>query len=284
MDRPRLSPRHHHPDRRRRTARRHHRPPAAAAGRHRPVHGGLGPVRRRADALAADRRPGGAGPGRGHHDGARHGLCRRDGAEGKDRQRHGAARHDVGDRHRARPIARRRPDRRARLAGDLPRQRAAGHPGASSSRYRHLPADRRGRRPDRAGFDIAGHAAACPDARGLCARHDDRARQLRPAQPGPAAGRRRRGRPLRARRGESRVAADPAGDVPRSGAERGPRHERARLDGDDGDAGGRAVLSLARARARRGPRRARHVGRPARRRADRRAGRPHRRTASARGA
>ena len=37
---------------------------------------GLGPVRRRAHALAADCRPGGAGPRSGHHDGPHHGLCR----------------------------------------------------------------------------------------------------------------------------------------------------------------------------------------------------------------
>ena len=251
MDRPRLSPRHHHPDRQRRTARRHHRPPTAAAGRHLPVHGGLGPVRRRAHALAADCRPGGAGPRRGHHDGPHHGLRRRDGSEGKDRQRHGAARNDVRDRHRARSIARRRSDRRTRLAGDLPRQRAAGPPDLSSRAS--LPARRSPGAEDRSGrLRHCGHAAACSDARGLCTRHDDRARQFRSAQHGSAAGCRLRRRPLRARRGESRIAPDPAGDVPRSGAEREPRHERARLDGDDGDAGGRAVLSLARARARRG--------------------------------
>ena len=116
---------------------------------------GLGPVRRRAHALAADRRPGGAGPRRGHHDGPHHGLCRRDGTEGQDRQRHGAARNDVRDRHRARPVARRRSDRRPRLAGDLPRQRAAGHP---DLRSRPSPPARRssGPKADRAGFDPVG--------------------------------------------------------------------------------------------------------------------------------
>ena len=147
--------------------------------------------------------------------------------------------------------------------------------------YRYLPVDRRGPKTDRAGFDTCGHAAACSDARGLCARHDDRARQFRSAQHGSAVGCCLRSRPLRARRGESRIALDPIGDVPRSGAEREPRHERARLDGDDGDAGGRAVLSLSCARARRGSCRTRPVGRSACRRADRRAGRSHRRTASA---
>ena len=104
------------------------RPPAAVAGRNRSVHGGLAPVRRRAHALAADRRPGGAGPRSGDHDGPYGGLGRRDGAEGEDRERHGAARHDVRDRHHAWPIARRCVDRRTRLADDLPRQRAAGYP------------------------------------------------------------------------------------------------------------------------------------------------------------
>ena len=46
----------------------------------------------------------------------------------KDRQRHGTARNDVRDWHRSRSIARRHSDRRTRLAGNLPRQRAAGHP------------------------------------------------------------------------------------------------------------------------------------------------------------
>ena len=73
----------------------------------------------------------------------------------------------------------------------------------------------------------------------------------------------------------SRIAPDPAGDVPRSGAEREPRHERARCGGDDGDAGGRPVLSLARARARHGHGRARRHCWPAGRGAGRRAGRPH---------
>src|SRR3712207_7574199 len=54
-----------------------------------------------------------------------------------------------------------------------------------------------------------------------------------------------------------------AGDVARSAAARGPRHERARGDGDDGDAGGRTVLSRARARAQRGAGWHRHVDRPA---------------------
>ena len=89
---------------------------------------GFGAVRRRADARAADCRPRGAGPRRGHHDGAEHGFRRRDGAEGKNRQRHGTARHDVRDRHRSRSVAGRRSDRRRRLAGHFSRHRAVGHP------------------------------------------------------------------------------------------------------------------------------------------------------------
>ena len=141
--------------------------------------------------------------------------------------------------------------------------------------HRYLPVDRREPKTDRAGFDtvgtlllaltLAAYALAMTIGRG----------QFRSAQHGSAVGCRLRSRPLRARRGESRIAFDPIGDVPRSGAECEPRHERARLDGDDGDAGGRAVLSLACARARRGSGRTRHVGRSACRRADRRAGRPH---------
>ena len=119
------------------------------------------------------------------------------------------------------------------------------------------------------------HIPAGPDARGLCARHDDGARQLRPAQHGPAAGRRCRSRSVRPRRASGGIAADPVNDVPRFHAERWPRHERARVDGDDGDTGGRAVLSVPRARARHGPGRAGRVGRSDRRRADRRAGRSH---------
>ena len=217
------------------------------------VHRGLGPVRRRADARAADRRPRGAGPRRGDHDGRS--PWRFVGAtvpEGADRQRHGAARNDVRDRHRARAVARRRADRRLRLAGDLPRQRSARRPALCCSRTATCPPSAAAPKADRAGFDAVGHPAAGADARGLCARHDAR---------GAAASARSTWRcwwPPSLGAGlfvlaEARAASplDPAGDVPRSGAERGPRHERARLDGDDGDAGGRAVLSRARARARR---------------------------------
>jgi len=65
------------------------------------------------------------------------------------------------------------------------------------------------------------------------------------------------------------------GNVARSSAECEPRHERARLDGDDGDAGGRAVLSLSCARARRGSCWDSLVDRSARRRADRCSSRSH---------
>src|SRR5206468_672306 len=56
---------------------------------------------------------------------------------------------------------------------------------------------------------------------------------------------------------------------------RPPKTDRAGFDSDDGNAGGRAVLSLSCARARRDARRARLVGRSARRRADRCASRSH---------
>ncbi len=138
--------------------------------------------------------------------------------------------------------------------------------------HRYLPVDRpinlgAEDRSDR--LRHCGHAAAGADACGLCTRHDDWARQLRSAQHGPAVGGCLRRRPLRARRGESRITPDPIGDVPRSRAECEPCHERTGLDGDDGDAGGRTVLSFSRARARRGACRTRLVGRSAGRRADR---------------
>ena len=132
VDRPRLPPGLHHPDRRRRPPGRRRRPAKIAAGRHRAVHGGLGAVRCRGHALAADRRPGPAGTGCRHHDGPRHGPGRRSGAEGQDGECHGAARHDVGHRHSTWPITGRRPDRRPGLARTLPRQPAAGPPGATS--------------------------------------------------------------------------------------------------------------------------------------------------------
>ena len=139
------------------------------------------PVRPRAHALAADRRAGGAGPRRRRHDGPGHGVRRRDGAQGKDRQRHGAARHDVGDRHGPRPAARRCVDRRLRLARRLPDQPApgpAGLPARSSLVAGRSPGPGRTTR-----FRWRGHAAAGRDARGLCARHDHGARQLRTARP-----------------------------------------------------------------------------------------------------
>ena len=63
--------------------------------------------------------------------------------------------------------------------------------------YRYLPADRR-RTEDRSRRLRHGrHAADCSDARGLRARHDDGARQFRPAQRGAAVGCCRRTRGLR---------------------------------------------------------------------------------------
>jgi hypothetical protein len=204
----------------------------------------------RAHALAADCRPGSAGPRSGHHDGPHHGVCRRDGSKGKDRQRHGAARNDVRDWHRARSIARWRFDRRIRLAGIFLVNVPLGILAFLLAR-RYLPVDRREPKTERAELRSCGHAAAGPDARGLCARHDDGARQFRFSQPGSAVDR----CPSESASScvaETRVASPliRIGDVPRSRAECEPRHERARLDGDDGDAGGRAVLSLPCARAR----------------------------------
>ena len=118
---------HHHADRQRGQARRHLRPPARHAGRHRGLHRGVAALRAGADAAAADRGAGGAGRRRRRDDGADHrpralGRC-----PGKDRQRHGPARHHVGGGHGARALARRAAACRNRLAGDLPRQRAARH-------------------------------------------------------------------------------------------------------------------------------------------------------------
>ena len=134
MGRSRLSACHHHTDCQRRPARRHHRPKAVASGRNRPVHNGIAPLRRGTHALAAHRRTRAAGPRSGHHDGPRHGLCRRNCSEGQDRQRHGPARGHLRDRHCIGPIARRRSDRRSRLAGNLPRQRSAWRSGFCNRR------------------------------------------------------------------------------------------------------------------------------------------------------
>ena len=73
------------------------------------------------------------------------------------------------------------------------------------------------------------------------------------------------------------VAFDPIGDVPQCGVKREPRHEPARVDRDDGDAGGRAVLPLSCAWARPGACRDHHVDRPCHLRTERCAGRPYRR-------
>ena len=244
------------------------------------------PVRPRAHAVAADRRPRRAGPGRGDHDGADHGARRRDGAEGEDRQRHGPARHDVGDRHRARPVARRPADRRPRLAGDLPRQRAAGRPRLCCSLIAACPADRRrSQAADAAGFDLVGHAAARADARRLRARHDDSGAaasgSLNTALLAAAAC----GAGLFVlAESERRIAVDPAwrcsairslsaglamsalvSTVMMATLVVGPFYLSRALG-----------LDAARGRPR-------HVGRPARRRADRRAGRPASSTASAPG-
>ena len=83
--------------------------------------------------------------------------------------------------------------------------------------------------------------------------------------------------PLRPRRDEGRVTADPVGDPARPSARRGPDHQRTRLDGDDDDAGGRPLLPRADPWPRPGLARARHVGRTAGGGAGRHAGGPRRR-------
>ncbi len=193
VDRPRVPARDHDGDRERRTDRRRHRPPPAAGRRHRPLHGRVGGLWGGAHALAADRRPGGPGPRRGDHARPHNGVRRRDGARREDGQRHGAARDDVGDRHGSGPIARRSPGRRAELACDLPRQRTAGRARPASR------ASSPARRPTGAGgppgrLRPPGHGAARPHARRVHPRDDPRPRPHRSAQPGPAVGRRRRGR------------------------------------------------------------------------------------------
>ena len=64
---------------------------------------GVGALRRRAHPVGADRRAGGAGPGRGAHAGAGDGAGRREPPRRADRERHGPVGHDVGDRDRAGP-------------------------------------------------------------------------------------------------------------------------------------------------------------------------------------
>ena len=83
--------------------------------------------------------------------------------EGEDRERDGAARHDVGDRHRARAVA-----RRLLIAGFG--WRAIFLVTVRSARgrllaYRHLPADRRVPKAERAALRQPRHPAARPDPR-----------------------------------------------------------------------------------------------------------------------
>ncbi len=143
--------------------------------------------------------------------------------------------------------------------------------------WRHLPVDRQLSKNGNAAFDTSGHAVARADPCGLCARHDDRARRFRPGQRGAASRGPGRRRPVCTGRDEGRIADDPTGDVPQPCAERKLRDEQPGHDRGDGDAGGRPVLPVRRARARCRPGRTRDVGRPHCRRADGRAGRPHRR-------
>ncbi len=134
---------------------------------------------------------------------------------------------------------------------------------------RNLPADRRASKAGHAGFDTPGNAAAGADACGVRARDDVRARQVRPGQHGAARSRGTRCRAVRDGRSASRVAVDPIGEVSRSGAECEPGHDRARVDRDDGNAGGRAVLPRSCAWPRHGACRNPHVRGARRRRADR---------------
>ena len=115
--------------------------------------------------------------------------------------------------------------------------------------YRHLPVDRLVPTARSNRLRHAGHAAAGPDARRLCTRHDDWARQFRSAQFGFAAHRCLRSCSLHIRREESRITLAPLGDVPRFSAERESRYERTRLDRDDGDAGRWSILFVSRTHA-----------------------------------
>ena len=141
--------------------------------------------------------------------------------------------------------------------------------------YRCLPVDVTDSKTKRAGFDtmgtlllgasLAAYALAMTIGRG----------HFGPLNVALLASCDSRHRPVRAGRIQSSIAFDPTGDVPRSRAACEPRHERARLDGDHGDAGGRAVLSVTCTGARNGIGRAGAFGWAARRSVDRRAGRPH---------
>jgi MFS family permease len=105
--------------------------------------------------LAADRRPGGAGPRSGRHGDPHHGLRRRDRPEGEDRQRHGVARTmsavgtALGPSLGGLLIA--GLGWRAIFLVNVP----LGILAFLLAR-RHLPVDRRRPRADRVGFDIAG--------------------------------------------------------------------------------------------------------------------------------
>ena len=98
---------------------------------------------------------------------------------------------------------------------------------------RHLPADRQAPPADRPGYDYAGTVVARPDPGRVCIGAD---RQVRGAQRGATAGRGYRHRPVCPRAETGAIPAGPAGDVARPRTRGKPGHERARVDGDDGDA------------------------------------------------
>ena len=212
----------------------------------------------RAHAPAADCRPGGAGPGCGRHDGSYHGVCRRDGSEGKTAAPWGCSARCPRLAPRSAPSL-----GGVLIAGfgwpaHLLHQRAAGHPGAAARAS--LPACRPSCADGGSGrFRRSGTLLLALTLGGLCTRHDDRARQFRPAQHGAAVGCGVGAGLFVLAETQRRITVDPLGDVPRSGAERGLRDERPGHDRGDGDAGGRPVLSVRRARARRSPCRTRHV-------------------------
>ncbi len=94
------------------------------------------------------------------------------------------------------------------------------------------------------------YCVARGDARRVCTLDDDRPRNVWSPQYRVAGAGDRWGAALRSSDGEGRVATRPPDDA--SGRERGgrTRRDRAGLDGHDGHAGGRSVLSLAQPRTR----------------------------------
>ena len=145
------------------------------------------------------------------------------------------------------PVTRRPPGRRARLAGDLPGQRAARCLHALLLAVRHLPIDRQRHRIRPFRVRHPRHAHPRPHPGRLRAGRDRSGTPFWRAQRRLAGRRRNRDR----RYSSSRRGAGPASPLVRlamlrqdPSAQRGPRHECARFHGDDGDARGRAVLPV----------------------------------------